>query len=383
MTSQTRASVARIIGRPLRAVALALVTLGAAAAEPAPEPEAGYGFGRGLRLGDSGFTLGGYLTGEYQRRRDGRAQLRSSHASLFFWWQGFEDRLKVFGEVDQENALVERRGPAGGQGTQDEERLSLQRLHADWAVGDAATLRLGKFLTPVGRWNVAHAGPLVWTTNRPLLTQSVYPRNVTGLMASGRWTLAGRAVEASFYASQGQEWDADPRQDLFATVRGMRLRVAPGAGLQLGLSWAAYEQRGSRGEPRTLLGVDALWAHQGWELQVEWLRTESTAAPPGPNRPPGGGGNPAGPGQPPPVPHAEPTRGAYLQGVMPLPARLALVARVERLRDTAVAAAFRQVTLGMAWRPNAMLSLKLEHQWSSGRADLGGDGWTASASVLF
>ena len=379
MTSQTRASVARIIGRPLRAVALALVTLGAAAAEPAPEPEAGYGFGRGLRLGDSGFTLGGYLTGEYQRRRDGRAQLRSSHASLFFWWQGLEDRLKVFGEVDQENALVERRGPAGGQGTQDEERLSLQRLHADWAVGDAATLRLGKFLTPVGRWNVAHAGPLVWTTNRPLLTQSVYPRNVTGLMASGRWTLAGRAVEASFYASQGQEWDADPRQDPFASVRGLRLLAQLDADWQAGASWARYEQRGSRGEPRSLAGLDLLWARHGWELQAEWLRTQARRPLP---RPPGGPGSP-GPGLPAAALRVEPGQGTYVQGVAPLPHALALVARLEWLNDSAFDQAFRQQTLGLVWRPAPALTLKVEHQWPQGRVELAPEGWTVSLSVLF
>ncbi|MFO1326232.1 MAG: hypothetical protein U1F56_02650 [Rubrivivax sp.] len=380
MTSQSRARPRR---RAAARAAAALLLAGAGAHAADYEP------GQGLALGTSGVTLGGYLTAEYQHLGGGRSQWRSSHASVFAWWEGFE-RLKLLGEIDQENALSRRRGPFDDDGGS-EERLSLQRLHADWTFDDALVLRGGKFLTPVGRWNVSHAGPLVWTTNRPLLTQSVYPRQVTGLMASGQLAAGSGTLSYAAYASNGLEWDADPRQDLFASVRGLRLLFAPGGGVQLGLSWAAYEQRGSRGEPRTLLGLDALWARHGWELQAEWLHTESTTTPPGPARPPGGGGGVVvggggglgGPAQPRPAPRAEPTRGAYLQGVMPLPAQLSLVARVERLRDTAVAEAFRQRTLGLAWRPNAMLSLKLEHQWSSGRADLGIDGWTTSLSVLF
>lgn len=374
MTSQSRAR--------LRAW-IATLLFGTLGVVGAPALADDYTLGQGLALGDSGITLGGYLTAEAQRLRSGESRFRSSHASVFAWWEGRADleRLKLLAEADLENAIVERRGPFGGE-TRAEQRLSLQRLHADWTVDDALRLRAGKFLTPVGRWNLSHAGPLVWTTNRPLMTRSVYPRQLTGLMAGGELLLGASSLGWSAYGSNGWEWDADPGQDLFASVRGLRGVLRSGGGLQVGLSWARYEQRGSRGEPRTLQGLDLLWQHRGFELQAEWLRTEPLhpQALPVPPRP-GAGVRP--------TQRAEPTRGAYVQGVVPLGpwapllAQVSLVARHERLRDTAVAATFRQSTLGLAWRPQPALSLKAEYQWSRGRPDLAVDGWAGSVSVLF
>lgn len=364
MSSQYRAKLRRLAAGLLLAVA-------------GPAAAVDYTLGQGLVLGDSGVTLGGYLTTEVQRLSDGRRQLRSSHASVFAWWEGFE-RLKLLAELDLENAVAERRGPFAEDSAGDG-RLSLQRAHADWTFDDALTLRGGKFLTPVGRWNLSHAGPLVWTTSRPLLTQSVYARQVTGLMALGRvQPHDALSLAWSAYGSNGQEWDADPRQDLFARVRGARVVATLAGEVQAGLSWARYEQRGSRGEVRALAGLDLQWSRHGWELLAEWLQTEvRRPLPPGPR--PGVGG----PGVRRPQPRSEPTRGAYVQGVAPLAPGVSLVARVERLRDTAAAMALRQTTLGLAWRPLPALSLKAEHQWSRGRDDLAVDGWSASLSVLF
>lgn len=372
MTSQTRARTRPWSTPAIAAGLAAAAALGCSGAVAQTD----YELGRGLALGPTGLTLGGYLTAEYERLRDGRSRFRSSHASAFAWWEGLE-RLKVLAELDLENAVTDRRGPRIG-GEHDEQRLTLQRLQADWTFDDAFALRVGKFLTPVGRWNLSHAGPLVWTTNRPLLTQSVYARQVTGVMGSGTVMVADLALGWSAYASNGQEWDADPRQDLFASVRGTRAVLQPAHGWQAGLSWARYEQRGSRGEPRQLLGADLLWARQGYEVQIEWLRTEARRPLPPGLRP--------GTGAARTQPRAEPTRGAYVQAVAPLggqATRVSLVVRYERLRDTASPAAFRQSTLGLVWRPRPALSLKAEVQRTLGRPDLAAGGWTTSASVLF
>lgn len=347
------------------------------ASPPLAEPaEAGYQLGQGLRLGDSGVTLGGYVTGEYQRLQGAGEQLRSSHASVFFWWEGLE-RAKVFGEVDLEN-LVTRYREADDGDSDYRRRVTLERLYLDWTFHDALTLRLGKFLAPIGRWNLSHADPLVWTTSRPLLTQSVFPHNLTGLMARG--TLPVAALDASYalYASNGSEWAPDERQDLFTTVRGGRV-VLPFAGeWQLGLSYARYEQRGSRGELRQLAGIDVLWTHNRYELSAEWLQT--TARRPGPLiQPEPDGDDAAGAvGKP----RAVPSRGAYVQGVMPLPGRLYAIGRLEWLRDTWSMSTMRQALVGLAWRPQPAVSLKAEYRWprTSGTVR---EGWAASVSVLF
>jgi hypothetical protein len=43
----------------------------------------------------------------------------------------------------------------------------VERLYLDYLHSDALATRLGKHLTPIGRWNLRHADPLVWTATRP------------------------------------------------------------------------------------------------------------------------------------------------------------------------------------------------------------------------
>lgn len=355
-----------------------------AAAPEAPAAAWQYEAGRGLRHAGLGLTIGGYATAEFEAVAESPSSWRLSHASVFVWWEPVE-RLKLFGELDQENIVVRRRAPRAGSGRAAantvERRSSLERLHATWTFDDALALRVGKFLTPVGRWNLVNAGPLVWTTNRPLLTQSAYPRNVTGVMVSGMPAFGGIAVDYSLYGSNGAEWNADPRQDPFAHVRGARVVVmSAGSGWQIGGSYARYEQRRTRGEPRTLQGLDMLWSGHGFEFSAEWLQTSNrrrvrAQPPPGAPRPdrPGMRLDALG----------VPTRAHYVQGVVPLVADVWAVARVEWIRDELSEAALRQSTLGVVWRPLPALSLKLEHQSSHFRGQNAGRGWAASASVLF
>ncbi|WP_395701209.1 hypothetical protein [Aquabacterium sp.] len=378
MRNRSRSDAGPIIGALLVGLLLAAAP---ARAEETPAPEAGsggYEFGRGLRLGDSGFTLGGYLTGEYRRQAPMHAQLRASHASVFLWWEGLE-RFKVFGELDLENLLARHRDAYDNDGDADR-RASLERLYLDWAVHDRVTLRVGKFLTPIGRWNLVHADPLVWTTSRPLLTQSAFPHNATGLMATGTLPADAYSVSYSFYASNGAEWAVDDRQDPFSTVRGGRLVLPVGTDWQLGASYARYQQQGSRGEPRTLTGLDLLWTHQGYELMAEWLRTSSDQPGPAVRPEPDEGYGPGSRG----LARSVPTHGLYVQGVAPIAGALYAVARVEWFRDTWTTGTQRQSTLGLAWRPHPALSLKLEVQHpGSVNGPNRANTWLASACILF
>ena len=143
-----------------------------------------YELGHGLPLANTGFTLGGYTTAEYNHLKDTDPRLTVSHASMFLWWEGPQN-FKFFSEVDFENAVA----TSYQTGDLDARYLSLERLYIDYALNDSVTLRAGKFLTPIGRWNLIHADPLVWTTSRPLVTQSVFPDTTTGIMATGVRTL--------------------------------------------------------------------------------------------------------------------------------------------------------------------------------------------------
>src|ERR1035437_8953148 len=186
--------------------------------EQAGDPPASYELGQGLRLGESGFTLGGYASAQYQDLRDSDPRASLNHLSMFLWWEG-ESRLKFFSEIDsQDTHSVSAQSAAGVN-----RYLAVERLYLDYSFSDSLTLRAGKFLTPIGRWNQVHADPLVWTTSRPLITRNLFPDNATGLMALGNFPLLGKQADYMLYAASGHEVQADPAQDPFNEAYGVRL----------------------------------------------------------------------------------------------------------------------------------------------------------------
>lgn len=354
---------------------------GSRAATPAgpvesPPPEPGslsYEFGRGLRLGSTGVTLGGYATLEARAPQVGPLRVESRHASLFLWWEASE-RLKTFAELDLQN-LTE--GPRERDDAQ-ARRVSLERLYADYSVDDRLVLRAGKFLTPIGRWNLSHADPLVWTTTRPLVTQAVFPHNVTGVGAAGQVVPLGQPLSYSLYFSNGREWRPDPSQDTFSFVRGARLVTPLASELQLGLSMARYEQRRSRGDSRWLTGLDLVWSKHRWEITAELLKTEARNA----ILVPGPGSDPTR--DRPGASDRTYTKAGYLQVVAPLAREVYLVGRVDWMREPRAPQAVQQWLVGLAWRLNPAVTFKIE-AIEPRRAGPGAEvrGLVGSASVLF
>jgi len=56
----------------------------------------------------------------------------------------------------------------------------IERLYNDFQIEETQRLRIGKFLAPMGQWNLVHAAPLVWTVERPLTTTYSFSNYITG-----------------------------------------------------------------------------------------------------------------------------------------------------------------------------------------------------------
>ncbi len=137
---------------------------------PTPIGAVRYTPGHGLRVGDTGLTLAGYGAVDLLHEEGGATTFRVENADLFVIWDPLA-RVHLFSEidmVDQENPHEQRR------------TILTDRLFGDFAGFDWLNLRVGKFLTPIGRWNQIHARPLVWTTSRPLATTLPFDPYVTG-----------------------------------------------------------------------------------------------------------------------------------------------------------------------------------------------------------
>lgn len=341
-----------------------LVPSGPAAADPAQaQPEIGqdpmaqrYALGRGLRLGDSGLTLGGYGAIGWRDPDDARDwEVALDSLSAFLWWDG-GGRWRFFSETELERAVVWR-----DDGLQtDDADLVAERLYVDYLWRDALKLRLGKFLTPVGRWNLIHAAPLTWTTSRPLITEATFPTNATGVMAYGVLPWTPQGVEYSVYGSIGEELFPEDDLDTFHEAVGGRLAAVLLPNTQFGISWASFEQKSDSDLRKQLVGGDFEWRWHRFELSGEYaLRTVSGD---GPERD---------------------EHGFYVQGVVPMWRQWFLVGRYEQFHQQG---ADRDLSLylgGVAWRPIPALVLKAEYSRATDNdADLP-DGWRASFAVLF
>ena len=332
-----------------------LALLGSASrADDGPLSEINYRLGNGLRIPALGLSVGGYATGTYQKLRGLPGRVSLDDLSLSVWWES-SGRWKVFSEFDYENTLSSRSAL-----TDDEDRyLALERFYVDYAVNELTSVRAGKFLTPIGRWNQIHATPLVWTTSRPLVTTVAFPTNVTGVMVSGTIPLAGNGIDYSVYGSSGDEVRPNPALDTFHEALGLRVVAPLPAGGQVGFSYVSFEQARSQDVRKELYGFDFYWTRSRFELSAEAVYR--VLHDPG-SRNEGGG---------------------FVQVVAPLSERLYAVGRYEVYREAQQATTTSLWVAGISYRLNPAVVLKAE--WVGSRHnDLGApEGFLSSISLLF
>lgn len=324
-----------------------------------------YQLGRGLQFSSLGLTIGGYANLVFADDESRDARLTPSDLSLFLTYRP-TDRWQFFSEVELGEVIE-----MGGDGiTTDNADLDLERLYVDYALKPTVNVRVGKFLTPIGRWNVVHAAPLVWTTSRPLITQRIFARQATGAMLFGGVTVGGNDLDYSVFVDDSDE--LDPERETAEYV-GERLLSANNfdnaAGahvgysmfdqrLQVGLSYANFEIAGARAR-KNLLGGDLRWTPGRAEVSAEiaYRMTQGNSE--------------------------RDEWGAFLQAAVPIRGELYGVARGEVYGSAATGRTAVLGVFGIAYRPMPPLVFKLEHVVGGNNRELSPDAWLASIGVLF
>ena len=77
-----------------------------------------------------------------------------------------------------------------------------ERLYAEALLTPTLSLRLGEFYTPYGLWNVVRRAPLTWTSDRPSITEDVFPQHATGVSLLYQTTWQGWSVDATEFAAR-------------------------------------------------------------------------------------------------------------------------------------------------------------------------------------
>jgi hypothetical protein len=326
-----------------------------------------YQWGRGLTIPSMDLTLGGYSGISFEDYESDSNNASLDDISFFISWSPTA-RIRFFSELEMEN-LISSQGISSFS-----ESFSLERLYVDFLVTDSFTLRLGQFLTPVGRWNTLHASPLVWTTSRPLVTEShFFPSRTNGAMLKQQWFINGNDLDVSIYIDDSKH--LDPRQlnhhyntnseAAFKYAIGTSIRYKVTHELNFGFSYLSFETRlEEKSSLNHLMGIDLLWQKKGYEIQVEWAYHYK-------NRQQGD------------------TISGYIQGVIPLTDEFFIVGRYELF--TGQYLNFLEKFEGtshlaipaLVWRPFFPLVLKAEYRFGDNNQQLAPSGFFSSISVLF
>lgn len=333
-----------------------------------PAVAAPYELGQGYVIPGLGLTAGGYLSVQASNL-DGQ-KARASLQDLSFLLHGdMAQDWHFFSEVEVSNPVV----LSGRSVSTTDADFDFERLYVDYNLTPRQTLRIGKFLTPVGRWNQIHADPLVWTVSRPLTTASPFARNASGMQLYGSWPLDRAEVDyAVFLDDSGR---LDPSEGHESTY--MELNVVPnpdsafkhggGARLlyrtmdddfQLGVSVLRFRLK-QLPNVKDMIGVDAFYAPGQLELssEVAYRRDES-----------GTNGK---------------EWGAFVQAVYPLLDTVYAVAYHERYKSELFPGVVNSTSVGLTYRPSPPVSYKLEYRGTHGQESLAPDGWMLSFAVLF
>lgn len=212
--------------------------------------------------------LGGYasVTLRAPNAPDSVARSGIDEAAAALLVSGTLGKLSYFGEL--QGASVSRQNFPGRE---DRRAFDLARAYAEYAFADAARLRVGRFLTPVGQWNEAHAGPLTETAGRPLTTFRPFAKSTTGIMLAGQVPLGARDAGYALWAAPFDlQPGGDGEESAFLHGAGGRVAVELLPGLYLGASGAAFRavRHAGEAEPDDSGGVETSLGRT-WRLRRE------------------------------------------------------------------------------------------------------------------
>src|SRR5437899_5559638 len=134
--------------------------------------------GRGLTVGRTNLTIGGFTTVAGAWLEGGHGEVQLDNANFFLFWDPLP-WVHVFSEIELTRLAewdTDRAHAHSAPG------IDVDRLYVDVGKADILNLRFGRFLTPIGRWNQVLADPPVWTTSAPLVVEDGVDETMRGAL---------------------------------------------------------------------------------------------------------------------------------------------------------------------------------------------------------
>lgn len=251
-----------------------------------------------------------------------------------------------------------------GEGVQlNSAQLVIERLYNEMQLTENDTLRAGKFLAPINHWNIVHAAPLVWTTNRPVTSTYSRANYITGISLRHDFdALTGHALEV--YVQPVNEFNhktLSSQARHYQNVTGLRWITHEDLDYYLGVSYQHANVEDSD-EVRDSVSIDGNWQHEWFELESELLFTHVATDK---------------------LQYHNQDWGGYVQMAVPLVDHFNLITRYEHFEFSDHLADTNTVLGGVVYRPVPSLSFKLEWQQTEGNVFHNQTGLYSSIAVLF
>jgi len=142
--------------------------------------ESDYELGKGVQVASLPLYLGGYFSLDY-RHMDEQERYRLDDLALLGY--GSYEKFSYMAEFEYKSFYVQTKTPQNDRLEKDT-TLHTERLYLDYNYDDNCVLRIGKYNSPIGFWNLLPVNVLRQTTSSPVSTDIIFPKFTTGLGGS-------------------------------------------------------------------------------------------------------------------------------------------------------------------------------------------------------
>lgn len=137
-----------------------------------------YVLGNGVQVASLPLYLGGYISLEYKNQEHKKSYSLDDVALLGY---GSYAKFSYMAEFEFQDLYL-KTSTNGSSKVEHDTSLHVERLYGDYTFNENYMLRLGKYNSPVGFWNLTPINVLRDTTSNPESTLLLFPKFTTGLL---------------------------------------------------------------------------------------------------------------------------------------------------------------------------------------------------------
>ncbi len=168
------------------------------------QQDSSYTLGGGKKLGDLPLYLGGYFSSDYRSASE-TPENQFRFDDIAFLIYGSSKKFSYMSEFEFKEFYV-KEWSDGNTTTKLHNKLHTERLYFDYNYDENLVLRVGKYNSPIGYWNLMPINVLRATTSSPLSSSMIYPKYTTGIDFS-YLSFSDYEVKIDFLAQNNNDFD--------------------------------------------------------------------------------------------------------------------------------------------------------------------------------